>query len=201
MIKILRSAFAGVLGACLVSGTAASVLVSNLDEPTRGYNDISSTLWASQSFVTDSKTYALINIRAMVGDETGPTIPFAELRAADADGRMDTSPGGLIATITPPSMEGARSARAFIPNGRVLLAPNTKYYFLLGNQTQSPDTFQWSYAEGNNWFGPGAFDEYEYTFDGGGTWQLFGYENPFHMEVNVGPPQSLGTVVPIRIGG
>lgn len=199
-MKAVTLAITFAVTATLASRAAASILISNLDEPLRSQNDISSTLWAAQGFVTDGNVSRLINIRANVGSETGPVLPFAELRRADEDGNMDTSPDGLIVTLTPPDMAGPRDARTFTPDSPVLLAPNTKYYFLVGNTSETGDTFEWSYANTNVWDGPGYFDQYEYTFDGGASWQSYGYDFPFHMEVNTfnRVPQF---VVPERIGG
>lgn len=199
-MRTLITAIAIVSMAVLATSSTATVLLSNLTEPEKAYNDISSTLWAAQSFVTDGRNYTLLDIRAPVGNETGPVAPFAELRSADAFGNMDTSPDGLIATFTPPSMEGDRSVRVFVPNGLVKLAPNTKYFFVLGNLTDGTGTFEWSYALGNAWNGPGFFDQYEYTFDGGGLWENYGTDDPFHLEVNVSS-KSLESAPGIRIGG
>lgn len=197
-MKILTSVMA-IASMGLAASGSATVLLSNLEEPEKAYNDISSTLWAAQGFWTDGRAYTLLDVRAPVGNETGPVAPFAELRKADEFGNMDTSPEGLVATFTTPSMEGARSIRVFTPNGLVKLAANTKYYFVLGN-LEGDGTFEWSYALGNNSSGNGFFDQYEYTFDAGGSWSVFGTDDPFHMEVNVSS-KSLESIPGIRIGG
>lgn len=184
-MKTAKVIAAAICGFGIASIAASATLVSNIYEPIRSLNNISSSLWAAQSFVTDGRLSILVNVRAQVGDETGPTTPFAELRTADFLGHMDPSPAGLVATFYIPDLTGTRSDRTFLPDRRVWLAPNTKYFFVLGNLTEGPDTFDWSYADTNVWSGPGYLDSYEYTFDGGTTWIPHSNEFPFHLEVNV----------------
>lgn len=177
-----------VVSACVLLGVLsaaarADVLVSNLAEPERAFNLITPPDWATQSFVTDEFAHMLSSIEAIVGNEIGPSGAIAELRASDLDGNMVETPDGVLATFTVPDLTGPRSARAFVPDGSVSLEPATRYYFVLGASIDG--TFEWSYAEGNGQVGPGALAQYEYSFDAGKTWTLFGTDNPFHMQVNV----------------
>lgn len=70
-----------------------------------------------------------------------------------------------------------------------LLDTSTRYFFVLGALGRG--SYEWSYAEGNGFVGPGSFSQYEYTFDGGGLWGTFGTDNPFHMQVNVTNPTAV----------
>lgn len=177
-----------VSSACVLLGTItmaarADVLVSNLAEPERAFNVIAPSDWATQSFDTDEFAHMLSSIEAIVGNEIGPSGAFAQLRASDLNGNMVETPDGVLATFTVPDLTGPRSARAFIPDGSVMLEPATRYYFVLGASIDG--TFEWSYAEGNGQVGPGTLAQYEYSFDAGKTWTIFGSDNPFHMAVNV----------------
>lgn len=169
----------------LAISSQAFVVVSNLSEPQRDFNQIDALLWAAQSFVTDDETYGISAIQAIVGEEAGSSGAFAEIRSATPAGDMDTSPSGLIASLSVPALSGPKSARTFVPPAPVLLVPNTRYYFLLG--ASDGGSFEWSYAEGNGQVGPALFDQYQYTFDGGVLWAQFGTENPFHMQVDAAP--------------
>lgn len=177
---------------------SAVVLLSNLDEPVRNHSDISSAGWAAQGFWTDANAYRLDSIRIIGGNQTGPTSPFAELRNADANGNMFIAP---ISTFEVPSMGDPISEREFTPHSIVILAPMTKYFFLLGNSTTGVESFEWAYAEGNGSVGPGTFDHYEYTFNGGLTWIPTGFENPFFLQVNVSPVPEPASVLALLAGG
>ncbi len=156
------------------------VLVSNLTEPQRAINVLDADDWAAQSFETDARTYTLTSIAALVGVDTGAGV-FAELRASDVNGDMDTTPAGLLATFTVPDLTGPIAPQVFLPESAVALAASTRYYFMLG--ATSAGQFEWSYAEGNASIGPGFLSQYQYSFDGGQTWTVFGSDNPFHIEV------------------
>ncbi|MBY0399561.1 hypothetical protein K2X89_04655 [Myxococcota bacterium] len=163
----------------------AEIVVSNLAVPVRAFNTISGTDWAAQSFDTDAQTYELQRVAARVGAEVGSSGAFVEIRTATPTGEMDTSPGGLVGTLVPPSLAGPRSARDFVPAAPITLAASTRYYLLFG--ATGPGTFEWSYAEGDASTGVGSFGPYQYSFDGGGLWSIFGSENPFHIEVESAP--------------
>jgi hypothetical protein len=177
-----------ILGLVAVFATpahAAGILLSNLAEPERHFNTLDGMLWAAQSFEADASSYALTDILAIVGGELGSSGAFAQLRGATATGEMDTSASGLLTTFLVPALDGPRSARTFTPSSSLTLSPLTRYFFMLG--ATGPGSFEWSYAEGNASIGPGTFGPYQYTFDGGATWGVFGSDNPFHMQVNVSP--------------
>lgn len=179
--KIIASAC--VLVGAISAAARADVLVSNLAEPERDLNIVAPSDWAAQSFVTDKFVHILSSIEAIVGNEIGPSGAVAQLRASDLDGNMVTTPDGVLVTFTAPDLTGPRSPRVFTPDSIVSLEPGTRYYFMLGATVDG--TFEWSYAEGNGQIGPGALAQYEYSYDAGDTWTLFGTDNPFHMQVNV----------------
>lgn len=171
------------LVALLATPARADILVSNIAEPERGFNTLDHLTWAAQGFETDAHGYTLTDIMAIVGDESGSSGAFAQIRGSTLSGDMDTSAAGLLSTFTVPSLLGPHSARTFTPTSLVILAPSTRYYFELG--ATGPGSYEWSYAEGNGSTGPGSFSQYEYSFDGGGTWASFGTLNPFHLQVDV----------------
>jgi hypothetical protein len=173
------------LVALLASPARAGILVSNLAEPERAFNILDSKVWASQGFQTDANGYTLTDIKAIVGDVSGSAGAFAQIRGSTASGDMDSSAAGLLATFTVPSLTGPHSARTFTPASVVILAPSTRYYFELG--ATGTGSFEWSYAQGNGSTGPGSFSQYEYSFDGGGTFASFGTADPFHLQVDVTP--------------
>jgi len=177
-----RMVVAALIGCCLVCTARADVVVSNLDEPERDKNVLSTTDWAAQAFVTGPNRYFLTSVEAITGNSGDLVDGFAQLRASDADGAMDTSEAGLLATFALPDLSGPLSAQMFLPDVTVELARGTQYYFVLG--VSGGGTFEWSYAEGNGQTGPGSLAQYEYTFDGGATWGTFGSDNPFHIAVN-----------------
>lgn len=169
----------------LAHPAAADVVVSNLGEPERSLDDIDASLWSAQSFETDAQARLLTGISAIVGGEVGTSGAFAEIRSAGPAGEMDPSPAGLVATLSLPDLRGPRSARLFLPDALVLLAPSTRYYVMMG--ATGPGSFEWSYAEGNAQSGVGLFSQYEHSFDGGLFWSVFGIENPFHLKVEAIP--------------
>jgi hypothetical protein len=178
-------AILGLIAVLATPAHAAGILISNLAEPERDFNTLDGLLWAAQSFEADASGYALTNILAIVGGESGSSGAFAQLRGATATGEMDTSASGLLTTFSVPALDGPRSARTFTPTSSLILSPLTRYYFTLG--ATGPGSFEWSYAEGNGSVGPGTFGPYQYTFDGGATWGIFGTDNPFHLQVDVAP--------------
>lgn len=169
------------------------VLVSNLAEPVRDVDEISPVLWSTQSFETDGQSYLLTDIGALVGGESGASGAFAELRSATPTGSMDTSAGGLIAALTLPDLSGPRSERLFVPASPVLLAPNTRYYVLMG--ANGPGFFEWSYAEGNGQIGVGTLTAFEHSFDSGATWPVAGVENPLHLQARAVPEPGVGLML------
>lgn len=169
------------------------VLVSNVTEPVRSFNTIDSALWAAQSFETDGQAYALTSVRALVGNELSTSGAFVELRSSTPIGTMETSPAGLVATLSLPDLTGPRALRSFLPPTPIGLEPNTRYHLLFG--ASGPGSYEWSYAEGNGQMGPGTIAQFQYSFDGGGLWSIFASENPFHVEVRALPEPSLGVLV------
>lgn len=172
---------------------SADVLVSNLAEPFRSSTPIGNNpnpvqtpeetpwYWATQSFVTDNATYTLVSVDAIVGDgstEPAPVV-IAELHVDDG-GEI----GALIATFTAPDVSGPVAARTFSPNRTVLLQPGTTYWFVLGSEAPGDGTFFWSYANSNEFVGPGFLGNYEYSDDSGATWSL-GSDFPYYLQVNV----------------
>ncbi|MBX9581762.1 MAG: PEP-CTERM sorting domain-containing protein [Gemmataceae bacterium] len=163
----------------------AAILVSNLAEPVRAETIVTFDLWAAQGFATDANAYTLTDIVTVVGNGSGDPAVVAELRRSTAGGDVDTSPGGLLTTFTPPSVAGAPSARTFTPASPVTLDPSTTYYFVLG--VPGAGEFGWDYAEGNGQVGPGTLVNFYYSSDQGATFTNFGSDNPYLIQVNVGP--------------
>jgi hypothetical protein len=172
--------------ACLAVGLASAAgatppLVDNLDEPTRALTDIllttKSSLFAAQSFETDTSRYAVTTIDMRLGELVGAGTPFAELRVGPTpDGRLIsafsfTVPPGPV-EVVPLSLD--RPA---------ILQPSTRYWIVVGIRDDEA-TYKWAYAEGNASSGTGFITNYSYSEDLGVTWTDFGSENPYHIRVN-----------------
>lgn len=192
IISVLRTGFVVVL--LLNVSARADILVSNLSEPFRDASPIGNNpnpvppptgnvwYWAAQSFLPDASSYNLGSIDTIVGDGSSSPAPVvvAELHNDNA-GLV----GSLITTLTAPSVSGAQSIRTFLPDNPVTLSASTPYWFVLGSQAPGDGTYLWSYAEGNNFVGPGALANYNYSEDSGATWTSYGSDNPFYLRVNV----------------
>lgn len=188
--------------AVLVSSTSrADILVSNLDEPFRADTPIANPqYWAAQSFFTDASSYSLESIAAIVGNGSGAPLIVAELRAATGmSGDIDMSAGGLLGTFFAPDVSGPTSARTFIPNSSITLAPSTQYWFVLGSDNAG--TFDWSYANTNFFSGPGFLGSYADSSDAGATWN-YGQLFPYFMQVNTAavPEPTLLPLLGVALG-
>ena len=161
---------------------AATVLVSNVEETTRALTDVSSALWAAQSFVTDATPHLLGQIETILGSASGSPAVVAELRA-------DQGLPGLGATLTTFSLSvssGAPTLTTLTPASSIPLLANTAYWLVIG---ATSGAFQWAYAEGNATTGPGTLTAYGYSNDQGVTWPagLFNSENPYQVRIQVTP--------------
>lgn len=185
MRRFIMGSAVAVLGLALAGSAscrASVVLVDNLAEATRGTTPVALDLWAAQSFTTDGNSYTLFNIVTVVGDGVGADV-VAQLRRADMDGKVDTSTAGLLTEFGVPSVSGALAPRTFTPFVEVSLDPNTTYFFVLGNRSTA--SYGWSYAATNDFVGPGSFGNYNYSSDQGASWENFGGDFPYLMQVNV----------------
>lgn len=169
----------------VAQASGAAVVVSNLTVPERAINTIDALLHAAQSFETDAQAYSLDRIRARVGGESSVSGAIVEVRSATPTGEMDTSATGLVGTLVPPDLSGPRTVRDFVPALPITLEASTRYFVLFA--ATGPGSYELAYAEGNAQAGPGSLDLYQYSFDGGGLWSIFGSENPFHLEVEATP--------------
>jgi hypothetical protein len=186
--------------ALLLLGSAVArsqtVLVSNLTEPFRGATPIGNNpnpvpppemtpwYWGAQSFQTNNQPYELTSIDSIVGD--GSMVPLAvvdaKLYSADNAGEIGT----LLTTFTAPSMLGAVSARTFLPDSPVTLAPNTMYWFVLGSQAPGDGTFYFQYANTALFSGPGFLHGFADSSDSGTNWLYHGIDQfPYYLQVNV----------------
>lgn len=160
------------------------VLVSNLTEPFRASTPIADPeFWGGQSFWIDGNDHVLASIEALVGNGAGAPLVAAELRASDANGEIDTSPGGLLTTFAAPDVSGALSAQTFTPDIAVTLAAGQTYWFLLGASGEG--TYDWSYADSNVFTGLGGLGNYADSADAGATWIHRGNDFPYFIQVNV----------------
>jgi hypothetical protein len=71
-------------------------------------------------------------------------------------------------------------------NANELLAPNTKYWFMIGiDAGDTTNTFLWDYSNTGSFSGSGALTEYGQSIDAGATWT---YPNnpyfPWKIQVN-----------------
>lgn len=169
--------------AAVATQARADVLIDNLAEPFRATTEVLATLWAAQSFTTAATPVTLDAITLPLGLLTGTPGLQAELRA---DGGGGTTPGGLVATLGFPALgAGAPTPSALgIPAGIELAAGGT-YWIVLG--VSGSGGFGWSYANTNNWVGPGSLGNYAYSSDGGGSWANFGSDFPYYARIEVTP--------------
>jgi hypothetical protein len=164
----------------------SGVLVSNLAEPVRDNTPIANPeFWAAQSFVSDDHHHSLSSIEAIVGNSLDAPQVVAELRKADVNNEIDLTAEGLLTTFTFDDLsEGSPAAHLFSPDNSVNLAPNTRYWFVLGSANEG--TFDWSYAEGGNFIGPGTLSDFADSSDAGTTWNYGGGPfNPYLIQVKV----------------
>lgn len=118
-----------------------------------------------------------MSIRTYFTGLTGAAVPFAELREGAPDGT-------LLTTLNIPALPGLLT---LTPNMPATLLPMTSYWLVVGNTGPANTSFEWSYAEGNNYVGAGVFANYNYSSDMAATWVDFGLDDPYRMEVNVNP--------------
>lgn len=165
------------------SPAGATILVSNLDQPTRHVNVLPRDGWAAQSFATDGASYALSSVQVLLGNLAGAPSIVAELRTGDA-----STPGATLAAFSIAGVPiGSPAPVTLTPIGDVVtLNAGTHYWLVLGASNRS-GTFTWSYAEGNAIVGPGSLGNYNYSADSGVSWTNYGSDNPFQLEVDVSP--------------
>lgn len=172
------------LAGCLFSAptTAATVLVSNLDQPIRGASVLPTDGWAAQSFTTGGASYSLSSIQVLLGNLVGSPLIVAELRAGDS-----SHPGAALTTFTVAGVPiGSPEPVTLTPVGGVILDAVSNYWLVLGVASPA-GTFDWSYAKGNSTAGPGALGNFNYSGDSGSTWVNYGADNPFQIRVDVSP--------------
>ena len=162
------------------------VLVSNLAEPVRDKTPIANPeFWAAQSFVSDNLRHSVSSIEAIVGNSLDSPQVVAELRKADVNNEIDLTAGGLLTTFTFADLPaGNPAAHLFSPEHSVNLEPNTRYWFVLGSSNEG--TFDWSYAEGGHFIGPGTLSDFADSSDAGTTWTYgAGPFNPYLIQVKI----------------
>lgn len=186
-------------GALTAAGTplpsVAAVLVGNLDQPTRDVTGIPTVLgWAAQSFVTGASGELLSAIEVLVGRRDGDPAIVAELRADTAFG-----PGALLSGFSVPLLPaGTPQIVMLTPNIAWALTPDTTYWLVLG--TAGAGSFGWSYAEGNITTGPGSLASYGYSQDLGVSWNSFGTDNPYQLQVDVSAVPEPATAQALLLG-
>jgi hypothetical protein len=163
--------------ACVARG---QVLLDNLAEVTRGATTLGDLKggadwsYAAQGFGTQG-VCAMVSIEVLAGNGASPGV-FAQLRG----GADPTAPA--LATFSVPEIpEGGLEVVMLTPDTSVLLQPGETYWLVIGGTS---GTFQWAYAEGNVFEGPGYFANYWYSNDDA-EWFDFGGDNPYQMRVNV----------------
>jgi hypothetical protein len=163
-------------------------LIDNLAELLRDATAISTgavDFWAAQSFQTDARSYELLSIDTTMGNLTGGAVA-AELRSGD------DPTGPLVTTLTTGTVPGAGLGTVTLtPDAPTVLDALTRYFLVIYGPEGT--AFDWAYAEGNNYVGPGYFDSYWYTSDRGATWSDFGGDNPYFLRVNVACPDGSRT--------
>ncbi len=173
-----------------------TLLVSNLSEPLRDATAIGNNpnpvdtpqgpsvpwSWGAQAFVSDNQPHQLTSIAALVGDGSLSPSPIvvAQLHA-DNGGVI----GDLITTFTAPDVTGPLNALTFLPDGTVILDPNTQYWFVLGSEAPGDGTFFMGYADSNLSVGPGALGNFADSSDSGMTWNYGDASFPYFIQVNV----------------
>jgi len=167
--------------ASVISAAAAQPLIDNLAETTRDATVLGTIdpdrLWAAQSFSSPTN-FTLVSIDTLLGlAAAGPDV-VAELR------RGEDATGPVVATFVVPTLsEGSIEVVTLVPTAAVPLEADALYWLVIGPATTG--SFQWAYAEGNNFIGPGAFHNYAYSVDSGITWENYGGDNPYQVRVNV----------------
>ena len=165
--------------------SAALILVSNIEQPTRDTTGIYAAIpgtagqWATQAFTTDGSSYTLSSLDTFLGNLAGSPLVVAELHAQGGLFNVGT----LLTTFNVPSLTPAPSLVSLTPTSAVTLAPNTTYWIVFG--VVGSGRLGWSYAEGNNETGPGSLGAYGYSPDDGATWGSFGTENPYQIRILV----------------
>ena len=174
---------------------AAAVLVGNLDQPTRDVTGIPTVLgWAAQSFATGASGEILSAIEVLVGQRDGDPAIVAELHADSASG-----PGALLSGFSVPLLPtGTPQVLTLTPNIAWALAPDTSYWLVMG--TTGAGSFGWAYAEGNVTSGPGSLASYGYSQDQGASWNSFGSDNPYQMQVDVSAVPEPATAQALLLG-
>ncbi len=168
----------------LAPAVFADPLIDNLAEPTRDASTLSGIepdlLWGAQSFVSPS-SLRLRTIEVPLGNAFESPEVVAQLRSG-----LDPS-GPLLASFAVPALSASGiDILTLTPDADVQLEPGETYWLLLG--PAAGGSFQWAYAEGNNFLGIGSFGNYNYSTDAGATWTNYGSDNPFKVRVNVEPP-------------
>lgn len=186
-----------VCSACVLASSGAAradVLVTNLTEPLRSTTEVGNNpnpvappsgapewSWAAQSFETDAQGYTLTSISIIAGDARANPVVITELRE-DVGGAI----GPVITPFDPISFDGPLSPRNLVPSSPVVLAPSTRYWVVVGSQAPGDGTLGMSYANTNNFVGPGVITAYADSQDSGATWN-YGTIAPYYILVVAEP--------------
>jgi hypothetical protein len=164
---------------------AGDPLIDNLGEPTSSYSEIANASplyidqFAAQAFIPTDQ-YSLDLVQVILANGEPGSVPSFQLRTGE------TTPDALLATLVEQSFPtGPDQIVTLLPDQPVTLESGVKYWVVM--EVAPGGFFQWAYALGNNWVGPGLFQEYSYSYDLGASWGTFGNINPFHMRVEVSP--------------
>jgi len=166
------------LSPLLAVPAAATVVVDNLTESIRDTTVVTESFWAAQSFGTGTASGLLDPVTLVLGSLIGGPVISATVHG----------PGGpasaAIGTLTvPPLSTTQQLPESLMPAAPISLAAGTLYWLVL--TAAGPGSYGFSYADSNTHSGVGSFGNYEYSTDGGATWENFGSDFPYLAQVSV----------------
>jgi hypothetical protein len=175
----------------------ADLIVSNLDSPLIGGatgrigdGSLNGTISSQATrFDTDAQAYTLTEVIARIGGRVGTIAGFAHLRLHNPVANAPLGgPAGLIGSFAFPDdvPTGPPQDVPFTPLGTITLAPNSSYWFVLGD-TNPGTYYQWVFPGNSVSTGPGQIpDRYAFSRDSENTWTAF-TDEPYLMSVSGTP--------------
>jgi hypothetical protein len=191
----------------LQSARADTIVVGNLDQTPQDSDLIVpydpsiafSGLTRAQEFNTATVAMPLERIFANIGNlDTGTNGDF-QLTATLLADSSGTPTGSPLVTFTFNASSIPTSGFAnveFDPVGTFNLAANTNYWFVLsGSSSDFSGSASWNYTDSTTTTGPGSLPNFNYSVDGGTTWNGPFSGSPYLIEVDGAVPEPTGWVL------
>jgi hypothetical protein len=185
--------------ACLVVPARAEVVLSNLNVTETDANDVSTSPWIAQSFVTNNQSWAL----------TSATLFFKAYNTSgnlfvDLYSNATNVPGSLLGTLSGSDNPESEGQYTYTSTG-ISLAPSTTYWLVAG-VSSGVGSYGWFYDYSGSITSTGVWsipstNTYAVTTDGGSNWDSYpGLPLLLRIEATATSPSPVPEIDPNSLG-